>query len=50
MDLDKPLDDMISDKRKTNGANGGGAGGRGRGGPRLSRDRAAPTPYAVSSR
>lgn len=46
MDLDKPLDDLISDKRKTNGGPGGG--GRGRGAPRQSRERGAPTPYAVS--
>lgn len=39
MDLDKPLDDLITDKRKSDP----------RRGPRQSRERAAPVPYAVST-
>jgi len=47
MDLDKPLDDMIASNRKPRGGNANGGGGGG-GRPRQSRERGAPTPYAVS--
>lgn len=47
MDIDKPLDDIISSNRKPRG--GASGGGRGRGsGPRRSDRGGKDTPYAVS--
>lgn len=54
MDIDKPLDDIISANRKPrapkSGGGGGGAGagaGADRAKPRVSRDRRDAAPYAV---
>lgn len=47
MDLDKPLDDLITDSRKTRGGDSNSTRGRGGNAPRQSRERAAPIPYAV---